>query len=85
MEHPVEKNVLLLIETAASEHNPYVDNISFCWFFSIKLLVFFFPRKTACAAPRAVSDLCINVLLQLLNSTGRIFKFLIQLCTLAHV
>lgn len=42
MEHPVEKNVLLLIETAASEHNPYVDNISFCWFFSIKLLFFFF-------------------------------------------
>lgn len=41
MEYPVETNVLLLIE--ASEHNPYVDSISFWCFFLFIKLVFFFP------------------------------------------
>lgn len=83
MEYPVETNVLLLIE--ASEHNPYVDSISFWCFFLFIKLFFFPPRKTACAAPRAFSDLCISTLLQLLNSRGRFFKFSIELCTLAHL
>lgn len=47
----MEKNVLLLIETAASEHNPYVDNISFCWFFPSSCCFFFFLGKQLVQLP----------------------------------
>lgn len=81
LECPVQTISLLFIEMAASEHNPWKASAWFCVF--TKLFLF---RKTSVQLPN-LSVICVNTLWQtvLLNNRSRVFKFLVQSFTLAHL